>query len=242
MTSSDRSLREVTRFGTAQDVYATLLSMAEHFSKVCAWITENQNRTEKSLILFNLISSSAAYLHVAAANLQNHGSVIALCTRSLYELNLRIRYVLSSDQNMQAWQAEAAVDKIQALEGILQLDTVSDNATQKTVVNAEIIRLKGLLIKHNLQNVRNIPTTKNIADTVGQTNEYKALFKLFSKLVHPSSYLVNSYTDAMSPEIISVLQIHLQLYAWDLFCRACDALSVPENIREMKFEEIPGAS
>lgn len=69
-------------------------------------------------------------------------------------------------------------------------------------------------------------------------DEYKALFKLFSKLVHPSSYLVNSYKDATSPEITSVLQIYLQLYVWDLFCRVCDALYVPENIRELKFEEV----
>lgn len=242
MTSSDRSLREVTRFGTNQDVYVTLSSMAEHFSKVCAWITENQKRTEKSLILFNLLSSSAQYLNVAAINLQNHGSVLALSTRSLYELNLRVRYVLSSDQNMQAWQAEAAVDKIQALEGILQLDTVSDNVAQKQVLQAEIVRLKGLLKKHNLANIQKIPSTSKIANTVGQTNEHKALFKLFSKLVHPSSYLINNYKDAISPEIVSILQIHLQIYAWDLFCQVCDALSVPKNIRELNSGEVQGRS
>lgn len=95
-----------------------------------------------------------AYLHVAVTNLQSHGSVLALCTRNLYELNLRVRYVLSSDQNMQAWQVEAAIDKMQTLEGILQLDTVSDNVTQKTVLREEIVRLQDLQKKHSLPNIR----------------------------------------------------------------------------------------
>uniref|UniRef100_B8HUC7 Uncharacterized protein n=1 Tax=Cyanothece sp. (strain PCC 7425 / ATCC 29141) TaxID=395961 RepID=B8HUC7_CYAP4 len=236
MANSDRSLSEITRLGTRQDVQIRLSSMSNHFLKVCTWITENYKRTERSVTLFNLLSSSSAYLHVAATNLENHGSVLALCTRNLYELNLRVRHVLSSEQNMQSWQAEAFADKIQVLEGILQLETLSDNLEQKSLLRSEINRLQNVVKKYRLPNIKKIPTTSSIAEAVGKTNEYKAHFKLFSKLVHPSSYLVNSYPDAFSSEFERILQIHLQLYAFDLFHRICDDLSVPESVWELKLE------
>lgn len=137
---------------------------------------------------------------------------------------------------MEAWQAEAALDKIEVLKGISQLNTLSDNATQKDILQKEIERLRNLTKKYSLPNNKKIPTSSVIAREVGLVNEHKALFKLFSKLVHPSSYLVNDFTDANSNEVRNILLIHLQIYAIDSFCRICDALSVPKNIRELELD------
>jgi len=47
--------------------------------------------------------------------------------------------------------------------------------------------------------------------------------------------MVNVYLNAASAEVSIILQIHLQLYAWDLFSHICDALSVPETVRTFSY-------
>lgn len=184
-----------------------------------------------NLALFNLLTASASYLKVAGDNIETHISVLAMVTRNLYEINLQVRDILRSSDGIQRWQAEAIADKIQMLEGILELDTVSDTASQRAVLQTEIDRLRSLRHKHGLPDIKPV-SAGNIAKSVGLSREHSALFKLFSKLVHPSSYLVNDYKNAASDEIRMTLQIHAQLYAWDTFGRICDAVSMPKSVRD----------
>ena len=84
--------------------------------------------------------------------------------------------------------------------------------------------------KYGFPTVKQPVSTGNLANKVGQEGEHKALFKLYSKLVHPSSYLVNDYGGASSVENQKILQIHAQLYAYDTVTRVCEELSVPYEI------------
>lgn len=231
MTSNEGTLAERLRMGTVAEVHRMFLAMHQHFGTVCGWITRHVERTERSLVLFNFLSASANYVHMAAHSLETHVSVLALATRSLYELNLRSRHALESDDNMRLWLAEAAMDQIQLFDGMLRLARTGDAAEQCAILRSEIDRLKELVNKHKLPILERVPSTASIAESVGQTEEHRALFKLFSKLVHPSSYLVNSYSFAESQEVRVILQVHAQLYALDTLSRICDALSVPEDRR-----------
>lgn len=219
------------RIGTVRETQDTMFAMYQHFYNVCEWVTKNRPRTEINLTLYSILSASPAYLKVAAQNIGNHVSVLALATRSLYELDLRVRHILASPENMNAWQSEAVEDKIQVLQGILGIETTKENEQQRAILRTEIDRLKSLRTKHKLPELKRIPTISSIAKSCGMSDEHAALFKMFSKLVHPSSYLVNDYSNATSPQVFAILSIHLQLYAWDLFSRICDALEVPETAR-----------
>lgn len=77
MTNSHLSIRDITHFGTAQEIHSRLLCTAEQFSTVCSWLKENKERTDRNVVLFNLLSVSAAYLHIATTNFQSHITVIA---------------------------------------------------------------------------------------------------------------------------------------------------------------------
>jgi len=213
--------------------------MAERFRLACKWISENVSRSEKTLALFNLLAASANYLDVAANNIEGHISTIALATRSLYEINLQTRDILFSSDSLRRWQGEAVTDKIQVLEGILGLDTVSALSEQRKALRTEIDRLLSLREKYRLPAGR--PSgTGEIAKSVGLAREHNTLFKLFSKLVHPSSYLTNDYGNAASDETAKNLQIHAQVYAWDTFSRICDAVSMPKSTRR-DLERPPGS-
>lgn len=206
--------------------------MARMCRSVNQWIDGNRERDERRVILCNMLEASAGYLTLAGENVGRHISVAALCTRSLYEINLHTRDVLQSAEGLRRWQGEAVTDKIQVFEGILSLETVSAMGETRATLHSEIARLQSLRKKYGLPEGNPAPAGK-LAKSLGLAKEHEALFKLFSKLVHPSSYLVNDRT-ASSDDNTMVLQVHAQLYAGDTFTRISDAFSVPVEIRAME--------
>lgn len=194
------------------------------------WVDKNVARTEKRVILVNLLSSTSDYLELMKSSLDSHISALALCTRSIYEINIRIRSLIEYHDEIAKWQSEAVTDKVQTLEGILTLTNGSENIKEQNILKNEIERLKHLVNKYGFPTVKQPVSTGNLANKVGQEGEHKALFKLYSKLVHPSSYLVNDYGGASSVENQKILQIHAQLYAYDTVTRVCEELSVPYEI------------
>jgi hypothetical protein len=234
MNQQPQKLSDIVTPGTTADLRRRLADTSLQLVRLCKWIIDHHGRTEESATICNLLSAARSYLILAAENAENHLSVLALCVRSLYELDLRTRLVLTSPNKMREWEAEAAADKIELLEGILQLSSSVENTESRRVLQNEISRLQSLLERHGMPPVDHIPSTAALAKSAGLHEDHKALFKLFSKLVHPSSYLVNDYSSAASPEVLAVLQIHLQLYAGDIIKRVCVALSIPDDATRME--------
>ena len=232
--TDDTRLGDIVRTGTVVDVEHRLKQMEGGFLSVCDWIRNNCPRDERNVTLFNLLASSTQYLGLASANLESHASILALATRSLYEINLRTRSVILSEENLRQWQSEVLTDKIQVIEGLLELDTVNTMHTQRATLRAEVERLTALREKYNLPTVRKPLDAGVIANDLGLSREHKALFKLITKLVHPSSYLINDYSNAASDETKAILQIQAQVYAWDTFSRICDAVHVPQAIGDLR--------
>jgi len=73
-------------------------------------------------------------------------------------------------------------------------------------------------------------SVRDLAKAVGHEEDYRALFKLYSKLVHPSSYLLNRSADeAHGVAIRQILVLKLQLYAYDLLERIRQSLKIPDE-------------
>lgn len=197
---------------------------------IIRWIEKSTDRTEQRVVLCNLLIATADYLEITKSSLNSHISVLALSTRSIYEINVRIRSLIENQENLGKWQSEAVTDKVQVLEGILLLANESENLKEQNTLKQEIERLKGLVIKYRFTVIKQPISTGNLAKTVGLENEHSALFKLYSKLVHPTSYLVNDYNGASSIENQKTLQIHAQLYAYDTISRICEELEVPYEV------------
>jgi hypothetical protein len=97
------------------------------------------------------------------------------------------------------------------------------------VLHDEQKRVEAILAKHKLRRTKPLPVV-TLAQEVGLEEERKSLFKMFSKLVHPSSYLVNSGNVMTDAQTRGVLLLHFQLYLCDLFKRATDAMGVPPEL------------
>ncbi|HHK9583356.1 TPA: DUF5677 domain-containing protein [Citrobacter braakii] len=225
-----KRLRDYVVEGNQCDVENRLGKMIENITQITSWINDNIERTVKRVVLVNLLSSTSDYLKLMKSSLKSHISAMALSTRSIYEINIRVRSILELDDEIDKWQSEAVTDQIQTLEGILLLADDQNHATQRNILKSEMARLQNLVSKYNLPVIKNPVTTGSLAQKVGQESEHKSLFKLYSKLVHPSSLLVNNYQTAASIENQKTLQIHAQLYTFDTMNRICEALNVPPDI------------
>lgn len=182
------------------------------------FIRTNLDRTERNLVLYNLLGKVRLYLYCLASSLSAPTEQIGFLTRSLFELNLITRYVLMGEENLKRFVSETALDRIQILEGLLELRQDSSKEAEK-ILEEEIARVKALVKKHclTLQKPAHINT---IAKMVGIEYEYKALYKLFSKYVHPSSYIINASPEEInSNEVRNIFLIQAQIYAGDTFQR-----------------------
>lgn len=228
-----KKLRDHLIESTQVELKNNLDNVAEKCRLLIIWIEKNIDRTERSVVLCNLLIATADYLDLTKSSLNFHISAIAISTRSIYEINIRLRSIIADQESLKKWQSEAVTDKVQALDGILLLANYSDNTAEKNILKQEIERLNGLITKYSLPTIKQPISTGNLAKTVGLENEHNALFKLYSKLAHPSSYLVNDYNSAASIENRKILQIHTQLYAYDSISRICKALEVPSEVSKL---------
>ncbi len=224
-------LGDKVKVGSREECADAMKGTMRALQEAGRWISTHVTRTDKSVALVNLLEATAKYLNSATLNINGHISIVALCTRNIYEANLQVRDLLRTPSGLQRWLGEAVTDKIDLLEGILSLESASNTSKERQIVQTEIERLQLLRDKYSLPSAKPSPAG-TIARDVGLSEEHKALFKLFSKLVHPSSFLINDFSSAESSEHYSILQIHAQLYAWDTFLRACGDASMPDEIRQ----------
>ncbi len=181
-------------------------------------INLNLNRTERDLVLFNLLGKARLYLHCLRCSLSEPTELLGFLTRSLFELNIITRYVLMSEENLKRFGSEFVVDKKQILQGLLTLGEDSSREAVQTL-EKEIARIEEIAKKHNRAPQKS-EFIKDKAREVGLSEDYEALYKLFSKYVHPSSYTINATPEEIhSNEVRNIFLIYSQIYADDMFQR-----------------------
>jgi hypothetical protein len=213
----------------AEEVRVRLRAIGSAIDAAAQWIRTNRERDERNLVVFNLLTAPLAYVFLYVQNLDGPISVLALCTRSLFELNVRVRHVLRSAANMKQWIAEAGEDRLELTKALMGLAEPGD--PRMALFEDELRRIEHLKAKHQLPALRKKDTRlEALVRETGQEQEYRALFKLFSKLVHPTSYLINHGTVMDDHQTRTVLLTRFQLYALDLLKRIADEMGVPDEL------------
>lgn len=208
-------LSEMTRF---IESYVSLID--ENLKLILA----NLDKTERNTVLYNLLLKLRLYLHCLMSSLMGPTEQLGFATRSLFELNLITRYVLMSEENLRRFVAESMVDMIQIFEGLSEAAHISSKEDVR-IYEQEIARSKAFAKKHNLPLKKPNPI-RDIAKVVGLELEYKALYKLFSKCVHPSSYSINVGSQELlgGDRLRVVFFAFALLYAGDTFQRIKEAI------------------
>lgn len=192
-------------------------------------IEKDLEQTDKNLVLSNLVTRTTLEIHRLRNWLKEPIEMLAWCARNLFELNLVVRFVLQSEDHFKHLLGQRVNDEIQILEGYLTLaDNTADNTTDKRPIEKQLDDLKNIASEHQIDLKRPF-NIHDLASSNGVDYEYKAFFKLYSKYVHPSSWLVNGRKGDVDRWMFRETFINqAQIYAGDTYSRIAEELGFDE--------------
>lgn len=225
---TDARMIDSLKFGSTQDAVEAVREAGSRVASIAAHIRTGCERNEVNLALHNLAERIGQELLRIARNHDQGLDLIAWSTRNVFELNLLVRFVLQADSNAKRFLAEAAKDEQQVLEGFLSFSSASSGEARKAV-ERRVAQIDELAAKHGVKLLKQLQTAK-LAELVGCSEEYTAMFKFMSKYVHPSSWLINRPpSETQSETYWNVLVIHAQIYAMDAYERIRKALGIEDG-------------
>lgn len=116
---------------------------------------------------------------------------IAIYARNLFECYLLVAYLIDDPSKAKEFVSQKAYDELEINEGFLSL---TDKDTPE--LHVKLIKDRMSYITAIMKSAELTPSKYwNIGRLASQTNnrvEYDAFFKLYSKYIHPSSWIVNS--------------------------------------------------
>lgn len=209
-----KKVSDLVRWTTYDDVRSHLGQHAVKLRALIASIEGAVERTNERDVLTNLAKRTASEFDKLASTYPAPIEGVAWCSRNLFELNLLFRYVLLSPKNVDKWLGQAAGDEIQVIQGLLTLATDGSQPHVKALKDRWAY-IDGVCKKHSID-LENPIRIDDLAKQVGRTEDYKALYKLFSKYVHPSSWLINNSKENIENEsVLNAFLIQGQLCGLD---------------------------
>ena len=137
----------------------------------------------------------------------------AISSRNLFECYLLIAYIISEPSKAKEYLSQKAYDELEISEGFLSLTTANTSETSIKLIRDRMDYVKELMKKHELTPSKSWHVS-SLAEKTNNKLEYKAFFKLYSKYVHPSSWIVNSHDNEYNnPVFKNIFLLQGQLYA-----------------------------
>jgi len=212
----EKTYGDVTKFMSVDDVlknfgvkFLELKGLLDFISK-----GESSGNDYRRFVDINVLTRAITELQRIGKNTLDNEAV-AHAARNMFELNMIYRYTHINTDNLKEWIGNKCQDEIDILEGILKLSQ-SPGSDNEKILKERLSHIRLTAEKHNIKVSKQL-TTKALADKVGLTTEYDGLFKLYSKFVHPTSWLINSKDEEVtSSEYKTILLIQFQTYLFDL--------------------------
>jgi hypothetical protein len=223
-----RIRERVFEWTSIDDVLSGFDRLIRTSSGVCDWIKSNKPRNDDSLIPFNFLACSVTYLEITRNAIPAPVQMLGLCTRSVYELYLIARKVLPDAQERRRWLDETVSDYVSVLEAWYEF--VGASSPLANTLRGQIDQLKGR-IKERGGDISQRPSRiAELAKDFGLEKVHKALFGLFSKLVHPSAFLINGWQHNKDQTIATTLIQTLLDYADQLLHLVGNHVGTPEEM------------
>ena len=151
---------------------------------------EAASQTELGNALLNLTRESVAEI-TRLLNYPNDLILTSLCVRNIFELYLLTRHIYSNPKGLKSWYGQMHKDLEEVRNGFKSL------LEKKGLSSPELEDVQEFCNK----SLDDSPYTskgnfnmKSLAIDYGYSEDYDFLYKLASKLVHPSSMRVNSFS------------------------------------------------
>ncbi|EAV6110709.1 hypothetical protein E8L66_22650, partial [Salmonella enterica] len=100
---SEKSLREFVKQDSIKNIQKNILKIDANYKRLIQFCSGSQNieRTNKNVALTNIAKGTHRSLSLLAKNLSDDYDItlVALCTRNLFELNIRLRSIIKHENS-----------------------------------------------------------------------------------------------------------------------------------------------
>ena len=153
-------------------------------------------------LLFHLASYVEKQIDAALrATMANAAIDLAWATRNLFELTIISDYLSRSAENRNQFTIDCDLDTLEIMEKLSAIDARDPEAEPDDNVEAKRVRIQQRTASCGRKTSRD---TRAIAQVIARENEFKELYKVFSKLSHPTAW--------------AILGGSQESIAWDKFC------------------------
>ncbi len=208
-------VKDIVESGSKDDVLKILKQYEDSLIKLASEIRQSKPNDEKHFLLYNLTVCSANQLKGLRLVYDLPTEFYAWIARNLFELNLTVRYILSSPENLVKFGSKRARDEIEMLKGMLKFEEMDEDMAK--TIESRIDRLNQSAEKHKRILKERLSINELLKESTNMQREYNIFYKLYSKYVHPTSWLVNGPQDVIySSEIRNTCLVNAQLYAGNI--------------------------
>ncbi len=205
-------IKDVTKFGDSEEILENIRNIALRVSEIAKAIRTQKTRNEKNLVIYNLLKGTIVECEKFlsdASSIEN----VALVTRNTLEIYLIFRHICASNKNLRKWVGQSAKDLMDILDGFIGLSEGDDINQYRAILKKEKKRIMEASMKHKVKHAGPF-NIKDLSLKYDLGKDYDALYKLCSKLVHPSSSKINSKEALVGDgSYLNILIIHFQVYA-----------------------------
>lgn len=228
-------ISDILEMKGVDDVAQNFGRIQREFEDLREFAVNERQRDEKQIVTENLCHAFELQCGRLKDWINEPVDMVAWATRNIYELNLLSRFIAASDENTAHWLTQRAKDEIDVIEGILEWTQSIASADDEVSPATKDLqkRLRGLYRaarNHDIDVSRAKPKqVAELARTFNVEKENKALFKLLSKYVHPSSWVINAPRGGTQDQsAYNVLWVVAQVYAQSAFQTLSEYMSKPD--------------
>lgn len=167
------------------------IGVSDLLPRAATWLIERCGRTLRTTLLSRiLLEAGDEYARLAALDLSRASlRDKAWITRNLLELVLTYLFVYRSDAQLRQLVEHQSRDHIDIIESLAAL---SDHKEDAAWAENERTKVEAVAAAGNLRIPKRVLRTSDMATIVGWEEEYRAVYKLYSKYVHPTPWCLCS--------------------------------------------------
>jgi len=230
MNSDKNRVRDYVQHSSHEKLSAHIEQKCKEFELLAETIWNKTHLGDACRVLPNMLSCIARQLRILNASMNLPIEVAAGACRTVFELNLRTRFMISHLDYIREFAAERAFEEISITKSFIKL--IHEDTPNEFIKPLEerIEEIKRITNKWKMEKPKG-KSTKELAKDADLVTEYETLYNFYSKYTHGSAWLVNSSNEQRDGEPFrNIFFVKTQIYAFDSYKRIEDFVREHEKI------------
>lgn len=152
------------------------------------YLSNEPNSTQNSALL-GLFRDAQREIHRLLCSFDNL-TISSLAIRNIFEVYLILKHIYSDPKALYSWYGQSHKDSKEVRDGFIKL---MENKGLDTTELKEIQLLEDQALEHSPFQSKGSFQVRNLAEKYGYLDDYLFIYKLSSKLIHPSSMKIMMY-------------------------------------------------